>query len=173
VDALAKLVFKALEGVANDFECRPTGRFGSFAWSIMHELYPSIGDQSNGCDPLQQSVARMLVEKVNENMTGWYPPISKIMFDYFSNYASERINPKSAFGLLQEAFYVELLKFASLYDEDHERALAFLPNCARYDRATNSLIHRYFSGNEITTKLDDLQLQPTSFEDDAVRAYPS
>jgi hypothetical protein len=69
IATIAAILYQNFESVADKFQ-----GFDDESWSqAMHvfmEVYPAIGDDSTGMNPLQQQLAVKLINKLRENMDG-------------------------------------------------------------------------------------------------------
>jgi hypothetical protein len=78
VATVAEIVYDSLESLANSFD-GIDDRNWSHAISVFMDIFPSFGDPSVGFDPLQQRLAIKLVDKLRDNMKGYYPSISRVL----------------------------------------------------------------------------------------------
>lgn len=158
VDDIAKLVSEGLFCISNKFQ-----GVEDPAWLFAHEIITKIferwGDVALGLSPFQQAVAVRLVEKLKQNMKGYYPTVSRVLLATLGPYETNApAKPGSAVAILKDAIYFEFRSFPELYNKDPEKALERLPPNVSYDHQSGSLIHTYSSGNEVRTVLNDLNI---------------
>ena len=169
LDYLSEAIVEVLYSFANDFEGHEDA-FWSTAIDIVNGLFGRFGDQPDGMDPLQHRVAIKFIDKVKENMDGWYPALTRVLLPVIGPYEDPaNKNPNSAYSILRKAFYAELMRFPELYEKDPEKAGDFLPKNVRYDAKSAALVQIYLLGQERSTNLRTLSIEPVSFNAEAVR----
>jgi len=137
VAAIAEIVYDSLASLANSFE-GIDDRNWSHAISVFHDIFPSFGDQAVGLDPLQQRLAIKLVDKLRENMKGYYPSISRVLLAVIGPYdRREQITKAMPAGIIREAVYKELQKLKDLHTAKPDKFEDYFPPQIRYDAATD------------------------------------
>jgi hypothetical protein len=78
LETLVDIVFDALAYVSNHFE-----GYGDRFWFLAHDAisksFPSIGQQPDGMSPFQQRLALKILDKLDDNLHGFYPSISRVL----------------------------------------------------------------------------------------------
>jgi hypothetical protein len=163
LDHLAETILKVICSFANDFDGHEDV-FWTTAIDIVDEIFPKFTAQPDGMNPLQQRVAVKFIEKVRENMDGYYPALTRVLLPVIGPYGEHvSDNPNSAFSLLRQAFYAELVRFPQLYEKKPERATQYLPKNVQYDTEYGALVQIYRGGEERSTELRGLSIEPVSF----------
>ena len=174
---ISEAVTETFNAFANDFAVETNSWDDPFwiaAMQLLGEVFGRWGDLPEGVDPLQQRVAQKLIDKVQENMRGLYPSVTKVLISAIGPYRQgPEINPQTAFGLLKEAFYQELKRLPDLQRLKPEVAARMIPRGTRLDLDRSSLVHLYRGGEEHVTDLRALDIPPVSFTNPAVRRRPS
>jgi hypothetical protein len=129
------------------------------------------GDIPIGLDPLQQRLAMMLIEKLSENMQGFYPSISRVLLTVIGPYERHRDTRLTAFGILRDAVYNEFLKLKQLYTEKPDVFDGYFPTHVKYNPAVDTLTFTYRSGDPVTTSLADLELGDINLLDPRYRRW--
>lgn len=169
IDEIAEATINVLNSFANDFD-GSEGPFWSMAIGVFGEVFEHFGDLPDGMDPLQQHVAIKMMDKVKHNMDGFYPALTRVLLLTIGPYRDAvRVNPKSAFGLLREAFYAEMKRLPELHRTHPEKVGHYIPPGARYDAEKGVLIRVFADGQERATDLSKLKLEPISFTTDVIR----
>jgi hypothetical protein len=102
-------------------------------------------------NPLQQHLGIKLLEKLDENMRGLYPSLSRVMLAVLGPYArSAGSQKRTAYMILKDAAYKKFQRLSALYKEKPDKIADFLPATVRYDSTANVLIHTYRSGETVT-----------------------
>ena len=163
LDYLSEAIMQVLYSFANDFEGHED-TFWPTAIDIVDAVFGQFGDQPDQMDPLQQRVAIKCIDKVKQNMDGYYPALTRVLLSVIGSYSEPAIkNPNSAFSLLKRAFYAELMRFPELYEKDPEKAGHYLAKDVRYDAENRALVKIYSGGQEESTDLRTLSIEPVSF----------
>lgn len=163
LDYLSEAIVQVLYSFANDFEGHKD-IFWSTALDIVDAVFGQFGDQPDQMDPLQQRVAIKCIDKVKQNMDGYYPALTRVLLSVIGSYSDPAIkNPNSAFSLFKRAFYAELMRFPELYEKDPEKAGHYLAKDVRYDAENRALVKIYSGGQEESTDLRTLSIEPVSF----------
>ena len=157
VEVVVSIVFDSLEGIANGFK-----GFEDEAWShaitIFTEIYPFHSTEPAGMNPLQQQLALKLLDKVKQNMQGWYPAITRVLLAVVGPHKTSPQVAGTAFALLRDAFYKEVQKLPELHSLKPDKLVDFLPQNVVYNPDENSLAHTYRGGEIVITKLSELKL---------------
>ena len=166
---LVEIVYEALEGVSNRFSGF-NDRFWLMAIHVFMDGFESVGQSVDGMTPFQQRLAFQIVEKVEENMEGWYPALSRVVLACVGPYLPNDQQPnRTAFNILKDAVYREFQKFPQLATSKPAKLPNFLPDNVSYDPATNCLSHTYLGGAVTVTNLTALNIAPVSLIDPAIR----
>ena len=169
VDGIAEAIVNVMGSFANDFEGGPEDPFWSTAHQLFHAVFDVYGDVPDGMDPLQQRVAIKMIKKVNDNMNGLYPALTRVLLPVIGPYDSRmKINPKSAYALFKEAFYSELKRLPELHKKHPEKVAHYISG-GRYDAETEVVIRVYADGKEVSTDLRSLEPEPVSFTDPSIQ----
>jgi hypothetical protein len=115
-------------------------------------------------DPIQLYVAKKLVLKVKDNLSGLYPPVLKVLLGLIGPYG-EREQDRRAFDLLAENFYAQVKSLSSIKLRNGAQLSEFLPTNVYYDFETDALIHTYFGGSTAITFLGDLHPSPLPLQE--------
>lgn len=165
VEIIASTAAENLMCFANGFK-----GFEDEGWHVAIGLYLEAfpqGDERQGMNPLQQHLALILLEKLSENMEGWYPAISRVLLAVVGPY--EKVAgaaQRNAYNLFRDAVYSELKKLPQLHANNPEKFDDFLPPNVTYDAKTNSLTHTYRSGNPVSTNLGSLKIPQIDLTDE-------
>ncbi len=155
VRSVASIVYESLASIANSF-VGYDDKSWHHAISTFIDIYPSHSDLQ-GMDPLQQHLAVMLIDKLRDNMGGWYPAISRVLIAVVGPYDDQhRGATGTAYRIFKDAVYKTLQKLPELNARKPEKIGDFLPANVTYDGATNTLHHRFSDGNTRTTNLSTL-----------------
>jgi hypothetical protein len=158
LETLVEIVFHALENIANGFT-GPDDTFWHPAINVMLRGYNSVGEEPPGMTPFQQRLTIKLVEKLNDNMRGYYPAICRVLLSTVGPYAHDALQPNmTAFNILRNVMYRELKRFPDLAATKPDKILHYLPNNSTYDIAAATLTHTYFGGAQRFTDLRSLQV---------------
>lgn len=173
LDDLSESVLQVIYSFANDFEGYDDA-FWSTALELTNNYFRRFGAQLDGMNPLQQRLALKLMAKVKDNMDGWYPAVTRVLLSVIGPYndsTTKGENPNSAYSLLRRAFYSELMRFPDLYEKDPEKAADYLPPDIRYEADSATLIKICRGGEESSTELQTLSIEPVNFG--AIRKRPT
>ncbi|MEQ8962995.1 MAG: hypothetical protein RLP02_34635, partial [Coleofasciculus sp. C2-GNP5-27] len=154
----AEVVFNYLCSVANNFAGAEDEQW-SMALDIFGDAFPHYGDTPEGFNPMQQHLAWLILDKVRDNMHGWYPAITRVLLAVIGPYGSHKVKEKSAYKTLEDAFYFELLRLPILQLEKPEKVQHYLPPNVKYDPERNTLIQTYRDGATRETGLSALKLE--------------
>lgn len=160
VGRIARLVSESLTCVSNRFQGIDDPAW-SLVWDIWNEMFPRFGDVPVGLSPIQQAVAIKLIEKLKDNMNGYYPTLSRVLLTTVGPYDTKAPEKKgSAAAILKDAVYFELKRLPELYKKSPEKVPERLPPNVTYHHATRSLTHTYSDGQQVKTKLSNLYINP-------------
>jgi hypothetical protein len=163
LDDIAELIYDAIGTIANEFRKAPSDPFWTFALDVIGDMFPKYGNPPRGMDPLQQRVAIKILDKLDDNMTGWYPSMSRVVLAIIGPYDKHsNLDEGCAFRLLERAVYFRLKKLPKLADKNAEKYRDFLPDNVRLDTKTSRLIHTYALGGEESTDLSGLEIEAVS-----------
>jgi hypothetical protein len=120
--------------------------------------------------PFQQRLALKIVDKLKDNMRGYYPAICRVLLSCIGPYQHQtaQLN-RTAFNILKDAVYSELQRFPQLAASKPDKIADYLPDHVTYDAVTNRLAHTYHGGNPIITDLSTLNLGAVSLIDPTIR----
>jgi hypothetical protein len=169
LETLVEIVYEALCAVSNQFK-----GFDDAFWimviEVAHKAFPPFGSQPVGMTPFQQRLALKLIEKLKDNMKGYYPAICRILLAWVGPYAHQVAQPnRTAFNILKDAVYFELQSLPQLAAKKPEKIRHYLPDNVKYDSVTTDLVHTYRSGTPAVTRISALKLSPTSLLANNVR----
>lgn len=153
----AEIVVGALNSIANDFAGFEDRRW-SEALDIFRALFPFSEQQEKGLSPTQQHAAVMIKEKLEHNMRGFYPALTRVLLAVVGPYGSKKSDSGTAFSILQDIAYEQWSKLPQLYESHPEKISHYLPPNLEYDYQNNMLIHTYRGGDQAITKLSDLDI---------------
>lgn len=156
VKSIAGIAYESLACLANNFS-----GFDDDAWmhaiGLIHEIYPAHESEPVGMDPLQQQLALLLLDKLRDNMNGYYPAMTRVLLATIGPYTgTPNITKRTAYIILKDAIYQELKKLPALHAKNPEKFDKFLPETTTYDSASQTLIHTYRGGNTVSTNLPAL-----------------
>ena len=135
---------------------------------VFSRIYPSRGNQPVGMNPLQQQLAVQLLDKLRDNMQGWYPAISRILLAVIGPYAGHpQIAKRTAHVILKDAVYKELQKLPTLHANHPEKIADFLPSSVTYDPTADTLTHAFRFGESAITKLSTLDIPDIDLFDES------
>lgn len=158
IDSVAQIVFEGIESISNDF----TG-FDDPAWSFAHmlldDIFPQFKTTHDGLSPFQQAILIKLIDKLKQNMRGFYPTVSCVLIAFVGPFKSNA-PPKqgTAFAILRDAVYWELKQLPNLFDKKGLEIADRLPSNVTYDPTERSLTHTYRGGQQVITVLDELPI---------------
>jgi len=170
LETLVEIVYEALESIANEFKGYDD-LFWHLAIDAFHSTgFDSIGQQPDGMTPFQQRLALKIIDKLEDNMRGYYPAICRVLLSCLGPYQAPATQPnRTAFNLLKDAFYSKMQQFPHLAQTKPDQVADFLPDHVTYDAATHRLTHTYRSGPPTTTDLSALHLGIVSLIDPTIR----
>ena len=158
VHIIASIAFESLSSIANAFDDFK-GRFWLHCSGTIYDIYPFHDSEPAGMSPLQQQLALQLLDKLEQNMDGYYPSISKVLLATVGPYDEHpHLATRTAFSMLRDAVYKELQRLPLLYESKPEKIADFLPANVTYDPTANTLTHSYRGGQTAVTNLSALSL---------------
>jgi hypothetical protein len=92
LETLVEIVYEALAAISNRFKGFEDP-FWMTAIESFQEAFPSIGQQPDGMTPFQQRLALKIMEKLGDNMKGFYPAISKALLSCIGPYHQQAAQP--------------------------------------------------------------------------------
>jgi hypothetical protein len=171
VTSITAIVYDSLETIANAFEGVDDPNW-THAIQVFMDLFPVYGSTAIGFDPLQQLLAVKLIEKLKDNMQGYYPAISRVLLAVIGPYERHQENSRfTAFSILRDAVYRELQKLSDLWTTKPDRFGSYFPSNVTYDPNTDGLTFTYRSGNPITTSLGALTIPEVNLLDPRHRRW--
>lgn len=167
MEALVDIVVEALQGIANHFK-GGDDPFWSQALKILGDVFPQFRDEPDGLTPFQQRVALKLIGNLENNMRGFYPAISRVLFACVGPYERNGLQPgRTAFNILRDVMYLELKKLPALAASKPKRLLDYLPDNLSFEYADSTVTHTYRDGAKVSTNLRTLLLPAVSLLDPA------
>lgn len=165
LDEVAEIVVEYAFSFCNDFE-GGEDPFWHTAISFDRHVFGRCRGNAVGFDPLQQRVALKMLRKVDENLEGYYPAISRMFLSTIGFYEPPtEENKNQPWELFVHAFFYRFQEFPKFYETDRDKAETFLPSDVRYDPVRRSIIKTYADGEERETVLSDLCLPGISVDD--------
>lgn len=162
LETLVEIVYEALAAISNKFKGFDDP-FWMTAIDVFHTAIPSIGDQPDGMSPFQQRLTLKIIDKLDDNMEGFYPAICRVLLACVGPYnRNAKQHNKTAFNILRDAMYVRLQNLPELVANKPEKLTDFLPDNVTYDPRTNELTHTYRGGEKAVTNLSTLKLETVS-----------
>jgi hypothetical protein len=169
LETLVEIVYEALAGIANKFEGF-ADPFWMTAIGVFSDAFPSFGDEPDGLNPFQQRLALKIMKKLGDNMNGFYPAISRVLFACVGPYHHNVVQPNAtAFNILKDAMYFELQKLPNLATSKPEEIGNYFPRNVKLDPTSSILIHDRDSGVRMTDLLQ-FDLAPVSLVDVNIRS---
>ncbi len=162
LETLVAVVYEALAAISNRF----TGVQDAFWTTAIRTFlmtFPRHGHQPDGMTPFQQRLTLLLIDKLRDNMNGFYPAICRVLLACVGPYHDEAAQPnRTAFNILKDAMYYELQQFPQLAAKKPDKIGDYLPDNVTYSAATTELTQTYRGGGKILTNLSTLNLAPVS-----------
>lgn len=168
VEIVSEIIEDTLEAMSRGFAGADDSNW-IYAHTILSDLFPHIGSIPIGVNPLQQQVALLLLQKLGDNMSGFYPPICRVLLPVIGPYDGSPLPFVSgtAYALLRDAVYRELQqRLPELHKKHPEKIADYFPTSTTYDPAANAIEHTYRSGTKEVTALSALNIQPVDFFDE-------
>jgi len=170
LEEFVDMVFEAMCAMAYRFQ-----GFDDTFWMAAHEAvddaFPSIGEECDGLNPFQQRLLVKIVDKLRDNMRGFYPALVRLLLPVVGPYErnAKQPNPTAA-NILRDALYTELKSLAQLHAKKPEKIPDYMPANVSYDAVANTLTHTYRGGTQAVTDLNSLQLLAIDLFDPAIRS---
>jgi hypothetical protein len=163
LESLVETVFEGLMGISNRFK-GSDDPFWHLAIDLMHEGFNSRSEDPDGMTPFQQRLALKIIDKLEDNMRGYFPSVSKVMLATIGPFEGPTIHPtRNAFNILRLAAYAVLQNLPEMGEKDPEKAAKYLPDNIALDAAAGTITQTYsFRGEKVTTDLRALKLEPIS-----------
>jgi hypothetical protein len=159
-ETLVEIIYDALTAVSNRFK-GVDDAFWTMVIGVIQKVFPSHGEQPDGLTPFQQRLALKLVDKLRDNMKGYYPAICRVLLAWVGMYVHPSPQPnRTAFNILKDAVYFELQQFPQLAATKPGKIANYLTDNFTYDVATTDLIQTYRNGTQAVTRLSTLNLPP-------------
>jgi len=159
VEVYSKLANDLLETIANDFKGIDDA-FWHFAIGFWHLAFPVHQSEPEGFDPFQQRLALHIRAKVEQNMGGRYPALTRLILAVQGPHgAPPPVDRRSAYVMLGDLFYDQLRTgLPQLAGDKPEKLDDYLPPSVTYEVETNTLTRAYTSGGQRHTDLNALQI---------------
>ncbi|HEV2161190.1 MAG TPA: hypothetical protein VGR52_02990 [Stellaceae bacterium] len=165
VHEVASIAYESLASIANAF-AGPDDDCWIHAISVFNDVYSPYGTEPVGMNPLQQQLAIQLIDKLRQNLEGFYPAISRVLVSVIGPYESHTtIEGRTAFVVIRDAVYRELQKLSTLHNKKPDKFSNFLPSNVTFDPASNSLTHTYRGGDTKITNLGSLTIPEVNLFD--------
>jgi hypothetical protein len=169
LETLVEIVYEALTSIANDFKGFDDP-FWHLAINVFHRGFPPFGEQPDGMTPFQQRLALKIMDKLRDNMRGYYPAICRVLLSCMGPYtASPQQSNRTAFNILKDAVYSELKRLQQFQPRKPNHIADYFPDQVTYDAATNQLTHTYRGGGPTITDLTALSLSSISLINPSIR----
>jgi hypothetical protein len=170
LETLVEIVYEALTAISNKFKGYDDP-FWHLAIDVFHHTgFSSIGQPADGMTPFQQRLALKLIDKLEDNMKGYYPAICRVLLSCVGPYKDQGPQAsRTAFNILKDAVYSELQRLPQLATTKLDQLADYLPDQVTYDAASTRLTHSQRSGESIITDLSALNLGAISLVDPAIR----
>lgn len=160
LETLVEIIYDALTAVSNRFK-GVDDAFWTMVIGVIQKVFPSHGEQPDGMTPFQQRLALKLIDKLRDNMKGYYPAICRVLLAWVGMYVHPSPQPnRTAFNILKDAVYFELQQFPQLAATKPCKIANYLTDNFTYDVATTDLIQTYKNGTQAVTRLSTLNLSP-------------
>jgi hypothetical protein len=167
--ALVDIVYEALIAISNGFTDFDDP-FWTLAIGVFQDVFNSVTHQPDGLNPFQQRLMLKLIEKLHDNMEGYYPAICRVLLACVGPYeGTQTPTNRSAINLFKDAMYHELLSFPDLAEGQPDKAMRYLPNNVSYDPSAIQLTHTYRGGSVTVTNLGSLEVPHVIATDPALR----
>lgn len=169
LEPLVEIVFNALCHISKGF----TGSddpFWHVAIETMIEAYNPIGEQPDGLTPFQQRLTLKLLDKLKDNMNGFYPAVCRVLLSTVGPYQGNAVQPNlTAFNILRNVMYRELKRLPDLATGEPEKIQDYLPDTTTFDSDKGTLTHTYARGEQHVTDLNTLEVIDIDLIDEAHR----
>jgi hypothetical protein len=160
LETLVDIVYEALAAISN----RLKGVDDAFWTTVIEVLLKGFrphGAEPDGMTPFQQRLALKLIDKLRDNMKGYYPATCRVLLAWVGPYVHQAPQTnRTAFNILKDAVYFELQQFPQLAATKPDKIRDYLPDNVTYDVATTDLIQTYGDGKQAVTRLSMINLSP-------------
>ena len=169
LDALVEITMEAWLGIANRFKGFDD-HFWLLAIQSFDKAFPMHRDQPDGVTPFQQRLMIRVLDKLRDNIKGFYPSISRVLLACVGPYERRglKVN-RTAFNILRDGMYEQLVELPTLAAQLPNKLQDFLPDNVVYEYANASLTHAYRGGTTESTNLRGLVIPTISLVDPALR----
>ena len=158
VSEIAEIIIEAFCSISNDFQ-GPTDPRWPFAINLFIEVFERDKCEETGLSPLQQIVAIKIIDKLKENMIGYYPTISRILISVIGPHNEQsKDTTRTANNIIRDAVYFELKALPKLYARDENKAIDRLPPYVVYENKNSSLVFTYPNGQKTAVNLDEIAI---------------
>lgn len=161
LETLVEIVYEALAAISNRFKGVDDVFWITVIQVLLKEFRPH-GAEPDGMTPFQQRLALKLIEKLHDNMKGYYPAMCRVLLAWVGPYVHQAQQPnRTAFNILKDAVYFELQQFPQLAAKTPDKITKYLPDNFTYDVATTDLVQTNRNGSQAAvTKLSTINLPP-------------
>jgi hypothetical protein len=171
ITSVTAIVYDSLETIANSFDGVDDPNWTHAIQTFM-DIFPVYGSTPIGFDPLQQHLALKLIEKLKDNMQGYYPAISRVLLAVIGPYDRHQNNSQfTAFSVLRDAVYKELQKLHQLWTTKPDQLGGYFPSSVSYDPNIDSLSFTYRAGDSRITNLGALTIPEVNLLDPRHRRW--
>lgn len=158
LQTLVDTVFEGLESISNRFKGF-SDPFWHLAIEAMHDGFKSIGVEPDGMTPFQQRLALLIVDKLQDNMRGYFPALSRVVLATIGPFEGAGHQPNmTAFNILRRAVYAELQGLPKFGLENPGKVLKYLPDNIVLDAHSGTITQTYSDGASAVTDLRALNL---------------
>jgi hypothetical protein len=169
LETLVEIVDEALNAIAKQFK-GVDDPFWIMLMDVMRQIFNSIGSEPDGMTPFQQRLALKLVNKLADNMNGYYPVIVRVLLSAVGPYKHHAAQQNAtAFNILKDAMYVVLRRLPNLAQKRGDKIAAYFPPNVTYEVATNKITHAYRGGGVEVTDLSALRIPALSLLEPSLR----
>jgi hypothetical protein len=166
LETLVEIVYEALCGISNRFS-GVEDPFWILAIGVMHDIFDSVGTVPDGMTPFQQRLTLKIVDKLDDNVRGFYPAICKVLLSTVGPYNQPNAQTnRTAFNILKDAMYIVLRRLRRL---DQNKISSYLPPHVTYDPTTTRLIFTYRGGAQVFTDMSALRVPAFSLTSSRIR----
>jgi hypothetical protein len=167
----AELIFEVFEAFSNDFDGFDD-RFWHMAFDLWRRLFSDYPKASKGMNPVQQRLALLLLDKVDDNLAGYYPAILRVLLCTVGSYsAATNENRKTPGVIFRRALYSKLRGFKSLAMAQPDKFADYLPAHVTYDISEDTFVHTSRNGEKQLTKMREIRPQMPSLDRQAVALH--
>jgi hypothetical protein len=153
LEMLTNTVFGAITGMANSFEGYEDP-FWSMALDIFRKAFDQYNSDAKYLSPFQQRLALMILDKLDDNLNGYYPAILRVLiwcvYPRLDAKAEEAERPMQ---ILASAVHAKLQTFPAFAGKKPDKVREYLPKNVRYNFITQEFTHVYADGAEASTKI--------------------